>query len=315
MPMKLFIDGAEGTTGLQLEARLRARADAELLVIDPARRKDPDARRALMAQADAVFLCLPDEAARESARLFEGLPGLLIDASTAHRTAPGWVYGFPELSAGHRAAVQNARRVANPGCHATGFAALVYPLVAGGLLPPETPLCCTSLTGYSGGGKSMIARYETGRTQTDPLHAPRPYALGLTHKHLPEMQTVCGLTAPPHFLPVVGDVAQGMAVSVPLFSAALKGNPTARDVWEILREHYAGARFVKVLPFGGEGVLDAGALDMTAINGTNDLEILVFGHETQILLISRLDNLGKGASGAAVQNLNIAMGLPEDTGL
>ncbi|MDR0380469.1 MAG: N-acetyl-gamma-glutamyl-phosphate reductase [Oscillospiraceae bacterium] len=314
--VRVFIDGQAGTTGLQLKTRLRARPDVELLTLPANRRRDPDARQALQNSADIVFLCLPDDAARDAARLVTNPDTCVIDASTAHRTAPGWVYGLPELSSLHRAALGRAKRIAVPGCHATGFAAAVYPLIAGGLLPADTPLTCTSLTGYSGGGKALIARYETAaRTPGDALCAPRPYALTLTHKHLPEMQSVCGLIHPPHFYPVVGDMARGMLVSVPLWGHQFTRPGGARAVWELLSGHYARSRFIRVQPQGAADALEAGFLDPTALNGTNTLELFVFGHETQALVVARLDNLGKGASGAAVQCMNIARGLPEDTAL
>ncbi|MCL2695406.1 MAG: N-acetyl-gamma-glutamyl-phosphate reductase [Clostridiales bacterium] len=302
--IKVFIDGQAGTTGLQLEQRLLARNDIALLRIDPALRKDAEAKRALMAQADVIFLCLPDEEARASAAMAPE-NALVIDASTAHRTTPGWVYGLPELSAEHRIAITKAKRIANPGCHATGFIALVYPLIAAGLLSPETQLSCTSLTGYSGGGRGLIETYETNRSAGDPLHAPRPYALGLRHKHLPEMQAITGLCAPPVFMPVLGDMAQGMLVSVPLWA-------DRQQVWETLAAHYANSRFIKVMPLGAN---EGEPLDPEACNGTNRMELFVFGHDKQTLLVARLDNLGKGASGAAIQCMNIACGLDEGKGL
>ena len=310
--MKVFIDGRAGTTGLQLEQRLRARSDIILIDIDPIRRKDPGARKSCIEQSDVVFLCLPDVEARESAAMAPK-DTLVIDASTAHRTDPDWTYGLPELSPDHRAAAAHSRRIAVPGCHAAGFISAVYPLVANGLLPRDTRLSCTSLTGYSGGGRPLIETYETDRVPGDPLHAPRPYALGLTHKHLPEMTAVCGLTYAPHFLPVLGDMERGMLVSVPLWDAQLSRHGGAQMVWETLATHYGNSRFVKVQPFAPE--LPGGCLDPTACNGTNRLELFVFGHETQILVTARLDNLGKGASGAAVQCMNVACGLDEGIGL
>lgn len=312
---KVFIDGKAGTTGLQLENLLSARTDVILLTLPEERRKDACARREMINTADVVFLCLPDDAAREAVSWAEHPDTVVIDASTAHRTSPGWAYGLPELSRRHRAAVAEGKRIAVPGCHASGFAALVYPLVQSGLLPPDTPLTCTSLTGYSGGGKAMIGQYETGRYPGDPLCAPRPYALGLTHKHLPEMTAVCGLAHPPHFYPVVGDIARGMLVSVPLWGCQLKKSGGAPAVWEALAAHYEGCTFVKVMQPGAPDALDGGALDPTALNGTNRLELFVFGHEAQALAVARLDNLGKGASGAAVQCMNLALGWPEETGL
>ena len=306
--MNVFIDGQDGTVGLQLEQRLRGRPDVTLLEIDPndiKKCQDLGERKERILRADVVFLCLPDEHARISASIAPA-DTLVIDASTAHRTAPGWAYGLPELSPEHRAAIQNSRRIAVTGCHAAGFIAAIYPLISSGLLPRDTRLSCTSLTGYSGGGRDLIAAYRTNRTPDDPLHAPRPYALGLHHKHLAEMKAVCGLDHAPLFLPVLGDMYQGMLVTVPLWA-------DARVVWETLYKHYIDSHFIKVMPFAPE--LPGGCLDPTACNGTNRLELFVFGHETQALIVSRLDNLGKGASGAAVQCMNIACGLQETMGL
>jgi N-acetyl-gamma-glutamyl-phosphate reductase len=305
MSTKVFIDGAAGTTGLQLEQRLKARNDIELLEIAPALRKEESARLALMAQADAIFLCLPDDEARLAAKIAPK-DTLLIDASTAHRTSPGWAYGLPELSPAHREAIKASRRIAVPGCHAAGFVSLVYPLVANGVLPRDSRLCCASLTGYSGGGRGMIETYETGRAPGDKLHAPRPYALGLAHKHLPEMKAICGLENPPIFMPVVGDMAQGMLVTVPLWPEQLNINGGAKEVWEVLRGHYKDGN-IHVRPFDLAANTEGGVMDPTALNGTDEMELFVFGHDEQILLAARLDNLGKGASGAAVQCLSIAM--------
>ena len=304
--MNIFIDGQAGTTGLQLESRLRQRNDINILEIEQDLRKDPSARKALMDKSDVVFLCLPDDEARKSAEM-ASFDTIVIDASTAHRTANGWAYGFPELSSAHREKVKTAKRIANPGCHATGFIGLVYPLIKAGIISKSAQLHCTSLTGYSGGGKAMIADYETTRTPGDKLQAPRPYALGLSHKHLPEMKTLCGLDHAPHFMPVVGDMAQGMLVNVPLWAT----NKT--QIWETLKAHYANSNFIKVMP--QEYELDNGFLDPTACNNTNKMEIFVFGSDTQVMLTARLDNLGKGASGAAVQSMNIVLGLDENIGL
>jgi len=302
--IKVFIDGQAGTTGLQIEARLRSRNDIELLTVEPTLRKDREAKQALMERADVIFLCLPDEEARISAAMAPER-AIVIDASTAHRTATGWVYGLPELSTAHRTAIADAKRIANPGCHATGFIALVYPLLAAGLLSPDAKLSCTSLTGYSGGGRGLIETYEMDRSPGDTLHAPRPYALELAHKHLSEMRAICGLSEPPIFVPVLGDMAQGMLVSVPLWA-------DSKVVWETLAAHYEGSRFIRVMPLG----TNAGApLDPTACNGTNRMELSVFGHGDQALAVARLDNLGKGASGAALQCMNIACGLDEGEGL
>lgn len=304
--MNIFIDGQAGTTGLQLEERLKKRDDLTLLEIDPKYRKDPDARKALIDKSDIVFLCLPDDEAKKSAAMASPYT-LVIDASTAHRTAHGWIYGFPELSKSHRRLIENARRIAVPGCHASGFIALVYPLIQVGLLQKSLWLHCISLTGYSGGGKPMIENYETNRQPNDILHAPRPYALQLNHKHLPEMKAVCNLMYPPHFMPVVGDMAQGMLVSVPVWTE--KKN----EMWQALYDHYKDSTFIKVMPLDYK--TEDGFIDPTACNGTNRMEIFVFGSGNQVLLMARHDNLGKGASGAAVQCMNIACGFDETTGL
>ena len=304
--MKVFIDGKAGTTGLELETRLKKRSDINLLEIDPSLRKDPNARKEMINKSDVTFLCLPDEEARVSAQMAnENI--IVIDASTAHRTAIGWTYGLPELSSRHRENMKSAKRIAVPGCHASGFIALVYPLVSEGLIDKNANLNCTSLTGYSGGGKGMIADYETNRTPNDKLKAPRPYALTLTHKHLPEMQTVCGLTTAPNFMPVVGDIKQGMLVSVPIW------NKNKEEVWETLFNHYKNSHFIKVMDI--DYPLDNGFLDPTACNNTNNMELFVFGNNTHLQLVARHDNLGKGASGAAVQCMNIACGIDEKKGL
>ena len=311
--LKIFIDGQAGTTGLKLEERLKTRQDINLLTIDPALRKDPAARLKLMQQADVVFLCLPDDEARKAA-IMAPQDTLVIDASTAHRVTKGWAYGLPELSPAHRAALADAKRIAVPGCHAAGFISMVYPLISAGLISRDARLHCHSLTGYSGGGRSLIEAYERDRSH-DSLQAPRPYALGLTHKHLPEMQGICGLTHPPHFMPVVGDIAQGMFVTVPLWTAGLLKPAGVEDIWEYWANHYSQSQFVKVMPLDMAQNTDGGFMDMTACNNTNMLELFVFGHEHQVLLGARLDNLGKGASGAAVQCMNIACGLDENIGL
>ena len=337
--MKVFIDGQDGTTGLQLEERLNNRDDIELLFIEPEKSWDEDSKIVLMDQADVIFLCLPDDAARRSAEIAP-LDAVVIDASTAHRTKPGWVYGFPELSTGHRSAIEKGKRIAMPGCHACGFISMIYPLVTKGLLSKDAQVNCTSLTGYSGGGRALIETYECKKRLDstnqfdDPLRAPRPYALGLTHKHLPEMQMQTGLDHPPHFYPVVGDMSRGMLVSVHLWASQFTKPVTPGHIEEILTEHYTGnyaeshfdgragnntdghfdgrngVGFVKIM-----GPAPQGFLDPTMCNGTNRLELFVSGHEDQILITARLDNLGKGASGAAVQCMNIACGLDERMGL
>ena len=295
--MKVFIDGAEGTTGLQLEDRLLVLKNITILNIDSDLRKNVGERARLLNEADIAFLCLPDDAAREAVTLINNRNTVVIDASTAHRTHPDWAYGLPELSEFHKNAILNSKRISVPGCHATGFNAIVYPLIKGKFLNCENILSCTSLTGYSGGGKALIKAYENPVTAKK---AARPYALTLQHKHLPEMRHVCGLENPPIFQPIVASVRQGMLVSVPL---ALD----AAAVWQYLSEYYKDAENVLIVPFGGENLLDGGFLDMEALNGTDKMEIFVFGHKAQTLAVARLDNLGKGASGAAVQILKMLL--------
>lgn len=311
---RIFIDGAEGTTGLRLRERLQGRPEFDLLQIDPALRKDAGAKRELLNGADVVFLCLPDGAARESVSLVENPNTRVIDASTAHRVAPGWAYGLPELSEAHRTAIADGTRVAVPGCHATGFITLVYPLVAAGILGKDALLTCHSVTGYSGGGKKMIAQYEDpGRSRA--LDTPRQYGLTLRHKHLPEMKGVCMLEHAPIFNPIVSDFYAGMVTTVPLHTASLKRPLSARELWEVLSRHYAGQKLITVAPFGGETLESPGFLDSGALAGRDHLELFVFGHEEQAILVSRFDNLGKGSSGAAVQCLNLMCGLEETAGL
>ena len=321
--MKVFIDGQEGTTGLQLEERLKSRGDIQLLEIPSSLRKDMKTKQALIKEADVLFLCLPDESAKESAKLADEST-IVIDASTAHRTHPDWAYGLPELSPEHRVAIATGKRIAIPGCHACGFSAMVYPLLSLGVLANDVRINCTSLTGYSGGGKQLIRTYETERTKLDKYHAPRPYALGLTHKHLPEMMAVNRLEYPPHFYPVVGDMYQGMLVTIHLWQTQfndltkspanlLTEKMTPEKLQELYRNYYQEqeAYFVRVLPADTE----TGFLDPMACNGTNFLELFVFGHDEQMVVAARLDNLGKGASGAAVQCMNIALGIDEKKGL
>ena len=306
----IFIDGREGTTGLQIEERLAARQDIELIAIDEDKRKDPAERKKFLNAADLVFLCLPDDAAREAVAMIDNPNTRVIDASTAHRTAPGWAYGFPELSPQHREAIIHAKRVANPGCHASGFIASVYPLVQLGLLPQDYPLCAYSLTGYTGGGKKLIAEYQD--PNRDPRHASaRIYGTTLHHKHLPEMVHVCGLTAPPVFHPILGDYPQGMATTVLFRNDTLPGRPTAYNLYNVLEAYYEGQTFVSVAPFGG----DEPVIYSDTLVGTNQLRLIVCGHEEQTTITALFDNLGKGASGAAVQNMNLMLGFPEDEGL
>ena len=310
MKPKVYIDGKDGTTGLQIYDRLAARDDIDLLLIDEDKRKDPAARKQLMAAADIVFLCLPDAAAIEAVALAEGTNARIIDASTAHRTAPSWVYGFPELRPGQREAIAKARYVANPGCHATGFISAVYPLVALGILPKDYPLTCFSLTGYSGGGKKMIAEYEAA-DKGDELYSPRIYGTTLKHKHLAEMQKISGLEAPPVFCPVVDDYYRGMATTIQLHNRYLRGQPTARELSLILAAYYAKQPLVSVAPYSDQPAY----LAANALAGTDRLELTVSGHEGQTIVTARFDNLGKGASGAAVQNMNLMLGFEETRGL
>ena len=313
---KIFIDGREGTTGLQIQERLQGRADLDLCELPGDLRKDPAARKQLINQVDFVITCLPDAAARESASLIENPRTRLIDPSSAHRVSPDFVYGFPELNRGQRELIRKATRVSVPGCHATGLVAALAPLVASGLVPKSYPAVVHSLTGYSGGGKKMIAKYETASpSEQEVLRGPRPYGLGLRHKHLPEMQHVVGLEAAPFFEPVVGSFYKGMLVSVPLIGSLLSKPLHPQNVHELLSAHYQGERFVVVQPLDSDALLDEGALCPTACNDTNRLELFVFGHDQQVLVVARLDNLGKGASGAAVQNLNLMLGVEEATGL
>ena len=309
MKPKVFIDGEAGTTGLQIAARLKARSDLDVISIDEAKRKNPDARAAIMKKADAVILCLPDDAARFAVSLVENPNTVIIDASTAHRTSPGWAYGFPEMDKGQRAAIAASSRISNPGCYPTGFIALVRPLIVSGLLPPDWPLTVNAVSGYSGGGKPMIAEFETRETEDNF----RIYALGQTHKHPPEMKKHAALAHTPMFLPSVGRFAQGMIIEVPLPLWALPKKPKRAAVHAMLKGVYAGEAFVKVIPLAeGDALKTLGA---EGCNDTNRLELYVFGTDDQARLVARLDNLGKGASGAAVQNLNIALGLDERAGL
>ena len=310
MKPKVYIDGKEGTTGLQIYERLQTREDIELLMIEEEKRKDTEERKKLINAADITFLCLPDAAAKEAVGLLENPKSRIIDASTAHRTAEGWAYGLSELSDGHKKAIEGARLTANPGCHATGFVVSAYPLVAAGIIPKHMPLTVFSLTGYSGGGKKMIAEYEA--EQKPALYGtPRIYGLNLKHKHLPERKTICGLQEPPVFCPIVDDYYKGMAVTIMLPNAMLNGHLSAEAVWQVLASHYEGKKLIRVHPFGYEEPMIAAG----KMAGKDSLEIIVNGHGDQTIVTALFDNLGKGASGAAVQNMNLMLGIEETTGL
>lgn len=308
---KVFIDGHEGTTGLRIHERLQHRDDIELIPIAEELRKDPAAIKACMKQADIAFLCLPDAAAKEAVELAADCHVRIIDTSTAHRTAPGWTYGFPELSSQQADKIAASDRVGNPGCHASGVISLVQPLVQAGIMPAAYPVSAVSLTGYSGGGKRMIGQYESN-DKSDELLAPRQYGLVQKHKHLKEIVAVCGLAHEPIFSPIVDDYYSGMEVMVPLFTALLNGTPTMQDVWQALAAHYENCPFVHVLPLGED---KGGFIAANSLSGYDDMEIIVSGNDERIVLTSLFDNLGKGASGAAIQCLNIVLGCEEDKGL
>ena len=313
MKYAVYVDGQEGTTGLRINEYLAQRADIEVLRIDADKRKDAAERARLLNAADVAFLCLPDAASRAAAAMITNPRTCLIDASTAHRTAPGWAFGLPELARGQRAAIRESKRIANPGCHASAFILAVRPLVDAGLLPADALVTATSITGYSGGGKSMIAEYEAGGNPK--LIAPRPYALGLAHKHLPEMMAHTGLTTAPVFMPIVSSFYKGLAVTVPLHLSQLRAGTTPQQVRDALAAHYEGERFIHVKPLRDADTLAVGFFDVQACNDTNNVDLFVFGSEQQILVMARLDNLGKGASGAAVQSMNVHLGVEESLGL
>ncbi len=313
MKKKIFIDGSEGTTGLRIFERFEKRDDIELLKIPSESRKDPAVVKQFIHDSDVTFLCLPDAAAREAVALAEGEDVILIDTSTAHRTEAGWAYGYPELSAAHREAIKTGKRIAVPGCHATGFITLIYPLIAAGVLPADYPVSAFSLTGYSGGGKKMIADYESAERNSE-LDSPRQYGLSQQHKHLKEMKAITGLSQAPLFSPIVADYYSGMLVSVPLYTKLLQGEQTPETVQALFAAHYAGEPFIKVHALGAEAE-SGNFLGSNNCSGWDGLEIFVSGNEERLLLSARFDNLGKGASGAAIQCLNIVLGCDEATGL
>ena len=314
MAVNVFIDGKEGTTGLKIFERFADRSDINIMQIDEDKRKDPAEKAKIINASDYTFLCLPDAAAVESVQLCTNSKTRIIDASTAHRTNPEWAYGFPELDASFREKIAGSNRVAVPGCYASGFVSLGYPLVKSGIMPADYPVVIHAVSGYSGAGKKAIAQYEADGRNPE-LDSPRLYALTQTHKHLPEMKKIAGLEYEPVFNPYVCDYFQGMTVTVGLHARLLAKKVTARNVWEMFAAHYDGCRFVKVAGFMGEGVLEEPFIPANTLAGTNMMQIFVYGNDDRIMLTSRFDNLGKGASGAAVQCLNIMLGIDEATGL
>jgi N-acetyl-gamma-glutamyl-phosphate reductase len=309
----VFVDGQEGTTGLRIHEVLARRTDIELLRIDPDKRKDSAERKRLLNAAEVAFLCLPDAAAREAAALLDSPRTCLIDASTAHRTRDDWVFGLPELAPGQRERLRASKRIANPGCHATAFILLLRPLVDAGIVAPTLPVSATSITGYSGGGKKLIEQYEAGGNPR--LLSPRPYGLALAHKHIPEMMVHTGLATKPVFLPIVGNFYKGLAVSVPLHFSELAPGTDGAALQRALERRYADERFVRVMPLSDASALDEGYFDVQACNDTNRCDVFVFADDQQAVLVARLDNLGKGASGAAVQCMNVHLGVDEASGL
>jgi N-acetyl-gamma-glutamyl-phosphate reductase len=323
MRFTVFVDGQAGTTGLKINERLANRPDLEILKIEPEKRKDPEARRSMLNEADVSFLCLPDEAARESVSLVNNPKARIIDASTAHRTHPEWVYGLPELNKNQRDKIRASTRISVPGCHATGFNLILYPLVSEEIISRDYPISSYSVAGYSGGGKKMIAGYEAPN-RDGKLAIPRLYSLQLNHKHIPEMQKIPDLAFPPLFAPIVADFYNGEVVSIPLFPRLFLKKMTAKNLQSFLASYYALEPFVKIMPYEAEAELDDGFLGATECNDTNRIEIFVFGQddrfsldrqEDRILISARFDNLGKGSSGAAIQNMNIILGIDEGTGL
>lgn len=311
MTYTVFVDGQEGTTGLQINEYLAKRDDIELLRIDADKRKDPVERKRLINASQVTFLCLPDDAAREAVALVDNPETCIIDASTAHRVNPDWAFGLPELAADQRAKIRASKRIANPGCHATAFILAIRPLVAARLLPADTQIAANSITGYSGGGKKMIEQYQSPQR----IDAPRPYALGLTHKHLPEMCAHTGLSVAPIFQPIVGPFYKGLAVTAYLHPRQFTRKASVADVRQMLADYYAGEAFVRVAPVDLDANTDGGFFSVEANNDTNRVDLFVFGNDERMLVVARLDNLGKGASGAAVQSMNVHLGIEESLGL
>ena len=314
MAYKIFIDGKEGTTGLKIFERFATRSDLEILTIDDDKRKDPAEKAKLINASDYTFLCLPDAAAIESAQLCTNPNTVIIDASTAHRVNPAWAYGFPELDKSFREKIQKSNRIANPGCYASGSIVILYPLVKSGIMQKDYPVNIHAVSGYSGAGKKAIAQYEDPNRNPE-LDSPRLYALTQAHKHLPEIKIISGLDYEPIFNPYVCDYYQGMTVTIGLHARLLAKKVTAHDVWEMFTQHYDGCRFVQVAGFMGEGTLNEPYIPANTLAGTNNMQIFVYGNDDRIIITSRFDNLGKGASGAAVQCMNIRMGLDEGLGL
>jgi len=310
----VFVDGQEGTTGLRIHEYLAARSDIELLRIDADKRKDAAERARLLNAADVAFLCLPDAAAKEAVALVTNPDTCVIDASTAHRVAPGWTFGIPELAPGQREALRRAKRIANPGCHSTAFIALMRPLVDAGIVDRALPVTATSITGYSGGGKKMIEQYQAA-DRAAQLDAPRPYGLKLAHKHVPEMMAYTGLTTRPVFMPIVGPFYKGLAVSVPLHFAQLRAGTDGAALVRAYHTRYEGERFIRVMPLSDPAIAEPNFFDVQGANDTNRIDIFVFADADQAIVIAREDNLGKGASGAAVQCMNLHLGCDEAAGL
>lgn len=317
MKYKVYVDGQEGTTGLKINERLEAREDIEILKISSEKRKDTAERKKFINEADIVFLCLPDAASIEAVSLLESdnKRTRIIDASTAFRVNDDWAYGLPEISSEQREKISKARFVANPGCYATGFNVLVQPLVKEGIISADYPITCHAVSGYSGAGKKAVEQYESEEGKTERMKSPRFYGLPLKHKHLPEMKKISGLTDTPIFSPIITSVYQGMIVAVPLFKKMMNKKMTPAELQKALSEYYKGENFVKVMDYDEKAVYEDGLIDVTGCNNTNRVELFVYGNEDKIILLARLDNLGKGASGAAVQNMNIMLGLDETIGL